>query len=109
MSPHGGIRPSIKAVTQTDEVSMSIAALSAQTSADDSSPTSNRGDDIHELLTVEDVAAILKVSKSWVYEHTRSRNIPRAERLPHVKVGKYVRFEPRALRGYLEKHQCRIS
>lgn len=65
-------------------------------------------DDLHELLTVEDVAALLKVSKSWVYEHTRSRGIPRAERLPHVKVGKYVRFEARALRAFIEK-QCRTT
>jgi len=34
-----------------------------------------------ELLTVDDVAALLKVSKSWVYEHTRSRSAPRSERL----------------------------
>ena len=65
-------------------------------------------DDLHELLTVEDVAALLKVSKSWVYEHTRSRHIPRSERLPHVKVGKYVRFETRALRAFIEK-QCRTT
>jgi len=26
---------------------------------------------LFELLTVEDVAALLKVSKSWVYEHVR--------------------------------------
>ena len=63
-------------------------------------------DDLHELLTVDDVAAVLKVSKAWVYEHTRSRGIPRAERLPHVKIGKYIRFEPRALRAFIEK-QCR--
>ena len=53
--------------------------------------------DLHELLTVEDVATLLKVSKSWVYEHTRSRGIPRSERLPHIKIGKYVRFD--AARG----------
>ena len=29
-------------------------------------------DELHELLTVDDVAAVLKVSESWVYEHTRS-------------------------------------
>ena len=56
----------------------------------------------YELLTVGEVAAMLKVSKSWVYEHTRSRNVPRAERLPHLKVGKYVRFEPRAVRAFIE-------
>ena len=64
--------------------------------------------DLHELLTVEDVAALLKVSKSWVYEHTRTRGTPRAERLPHIKVGKYVRFEARALRAFLEK-KCRTT
>ena len=67
-----------------------------------------RHDDLHELLTVEDVAALLKVSKSWVYEHTRSRSIPRTERLPYVKIGKYLRFEPRALRAFIEK-QCHTT
>ena len=60
---------------------------------------------LHELLTVDDVAALLKVSKSWVYEHTRSRGKPRSEQLPHLKVGKYVRFDPRALRAFIDK-QC---
>ena len=58
---------------------------------------------LHELLTVDDVAALLKVSKSWVYEHTRSRGRPRSEQLPHIKVGKYVRFDPRTLRTFIEK------
>jgi len=36
-------------------------------------PTESRDDgDLHELLTVEDVAALLKVSRSRVYEHTRT-------------------------------------
>ena len=65
-------------------------------------------EDLDELLTVADVAALLKVSKSWVYEHTRGRGVPRAERLPHVKIGKYVRFEPRALRAFIEK-QCQTT
>jgi predicted DNA-binding transcriptional regulator AlpA len=60
------------------------------------------------LLTVEDVAAILKVNKSWVYEHTRSRGTPRSERLPYIKIGKYLRFEARAIRAYLEK-KCRVT
>jgi excisionase family DNA binding protein len=51
-----------------------------------------------ELLTVDEVAALLKVSKSWIYEHTRSRGAPRSERIPHVKIGKYVRFDPRLVR-----------
>ena len=65
-------------------------------------------DRLDELLTVEEVAALLKVSPSWVYEHTRSRGTPRSERLPHVKIGKYVRFEARALRAFIEK-KCRTT
>lgn len=63
------------------------------------------GDEValHELLTVEDVAILLKVSKSWVYEHTRNRRLPQAERLPFVKIGKYVRFDPRAVAQFLAR------
>jgi excisionase family DNA binding protein len=71
----------------------------------DASP--NDGD-LEELLTVEDVAALLKVSKSWVYEHTRSRGTPRSECLPYIKVGKYVRFDARSLRAFIQK-KCRTT
>lgn len=64
--------------------------------------------DLHELLTVEEVAALLKVSRSWVYEHSRSRGMPRSERLPHIKIGKYVRFDPCALRAFLQR-KCRTT
>jgi excisionase family DNA binding protein len=64
--------------------------------------------DLHELLTVSEVAALLKVSRSWVYEHTRSRGMPRSERLPHIKIGKYLRFDPRAVRAFIER-KCRTT
>jgi len=57
--------------------------------------------ELHELLTVEEVAALLKVSKSWVYEHTRSRSVAPTERLPHVRIGKYLRFDERDLSAYM--------
>jgi excisionase family DNA binding protein len=58
---------------------------------------------LHELLTVDDVAAWLKVSRTWVYEHTRRRGTPRGARLPHLKIGKYVRFEASAVRAFLDE------
>jgi len=76
----------------------------SQQSADHSAAV---GDDLHELLTVDEVASLFKVSKSWVYEHTRGRGTSRSERLPHVKIGKYVRFEAQAVRAYVEK-KCRV-
>ncbi len=60
--------------------------------------------DPHQLLTVDDVAALLKVSKSWVYEHTRAAAHSRTERLPHIRIGKYLRFDPHAVRTFLARH-----
>ena len=64
-------------------------------------PTTNVDPGLHELLTVAEVAGVLKVSKSWVYEHTRSRHPSRSDRLPFVKIGKFVRFDSVALTEFL--------
>jgi excisionase family DNA binding protein len=63
---------------------------------------------LQQLLTVDEVAALLRVSRSWVYEHTRSRGTPKRERLPYIKLGKYVRFDARAVRAFIE-NQCRTT
>lgn len=55
------------------------------------------------LLTVHEVAEFLKVPPSWVYERTRRRG---AERLPHIKLGKYLRFRREDVLGWLDA--CRI-
>jgi hypothetical protein len=36
---------------------------------------------------------------SWVYEHIRPEG---ADRLPFVKLGKYLRFDARDLRAYVD-------
>ena len=51
---------------------------------------------LEELLTIEDLSILLKVPKSWIYEHTRKRG---REKLPYVKLGKYLRFEAKAVPG----------
>jgi excisionase family DNA binding protein len=60
--------------------------------------------DLHELLTVDEVAILLKVNKHWVYEHTRSRAVSALNRLPHIKIGKYLRFDPAAVRAFLARN-----
>ncbi len=52
-----------------------------------------------ELLTVHDAARVLNVSVSWVYEHTRD---DAEDRLPFVKLGKYLRFDRTDLRAYVD-------
>ncbi len=44
-----------------------------------------------ELLTAEKLAERLKVPVSWVYEQSRQGNIP-----TH-RLGRYIRFDPRAV------------
>ena len=59
-------------------------------------------------LTAAEAAQFLKVTVSWVYEHVR----PEAEdRLPFLKLGKYLRFDVRDLRIYIDgkRHAARHS
>jgi excisionase family DNA binding protein len=58
--------------------------------------------DDDELLTPPELAQILKVPLSWIYAHTRRR---RGDRLPHVRLGKYIRFVEADVRHYLDHHK----
>jgi excisionase family DNA binding protein len=55
-----------------------------------------------ELLTVEELADRLKVPASWIYQRTRCRS---RDRLPHIKIGKYLRFEEKAVQAWLEQRR----
>jgi excisionase family DNA binding protein len=59
-------------------------------------------DRVYELLTVDEVAQLLKVPKSWVYGRTRFRG---TGQLPFIKLGKYLRFEERAIRAFLAQQR----
>ena len=51
------------------------------------------------LITVRELSAVLNVPISWIYQRTSMGQ----QGIPHVKIGKYVRFDPdeviRFLRG----------
>ncbi len=51
--------------------------------------TVGREGEAAQLLTVAEVAALLRVPVSWVYGRTRNRSL---ERLPGYRLGKYWRF-----------------
>jgi excisionase family DNA binding protein len=42
-----------------------------------------------QLLTVQEVAELLHVPVSWVYDHARQK---RTDRIPGFRLGKYWRF-----------------
>jgi excisionase family DNA binding protein len=54
------------------------------------------------LLDVQEAAALLNVPQSWIYQHVRTRA---RETLPHIKLGKYIRFSAQALMQWLETRQ----
>lgn len=66
---------------------------------DDVAPLS--GDDL-ELLSAEELAELLKVPVSWIYNATRGRA---KQKIPHIKVGRYTRFQESAVREWLESQK----
>jgi excisionase family DNA binding protein len=49
------------------------------------------------LLTADEVAALLRVTSAWVYAQTR------ADRIPHVRLGRYVRFRQDAVDQWIAR------
>ncbi len=68
------------------EVPLLEAALRAPEPARDPTPS--------RLLTAEEAAALLNIPVRWIRRHAKT--------LPHRKLGKYVRFEERALLRWAE-------
>jgi helix-turn-helix protein len=48
--------------------------------------------DANDLLTPDQLAERLKVSRNWVYEQSRARGRDGSKPLPFVKCGRYLRF-----------------
>lgn len=47
------------------------------------------------LLTAEEVACLLRVTKGWVYAAAR------AGRIPHVRLGRYIRYRAEAIERWI--------
>lgn len=48
-------------------------------------------------LTVQEAADLLRVPVSWLYERTRTNSVP------HVKLGKHLRFDRDELAAWVDK------
>lgn len=48
------------------------------------------------LLTADEVAELLRVTRGWVYAETRAR------RIPHVRLGRYVRYRRSAVEAWVD-------
>jgi excisionase family DNA binding protein len=54
---------------------------------------------IENLITVEEMAGKLNVPRSWIYQRTRLGQ----KAIPHVRVGKYIRFNADEVVAFLRK------
>ena len=58
------------------------------------------------LWTPETLAGFLGAPVGWVYKRTRKSG---SDKIPHIKLGKYVRFNPESklFQQWLEKHSVK--
>jgi excisionase family DNA binding protein len=69
------------------------------TPIDEQSISVVRERDPASLLTVPEVAALLHVPRSWIYDHVRPGC---SNPLPVIRIGKYLRFQMRDLAAYID-------
>jgi excisionase family DNA binding protein len=61
---------------------------------------------MNEILTPAQIAERLQVKRSWVYEQTRERaGIQGPDQFPHIKLGRYLRFDWTDVLQWLERHK----
>lgn len=53
---------------------------------------------LDDLMTIDEAASLLRVKKKWLY------NAVAAKKVPHTKVGHFLRFSRRELEQYLARH-----
>jgi len=53
------------------------------------------------LVTVQEMAMILNVPVSWLYQRTRLGT----KVIPHLKLGKYVRFDPEEVKEFFKSQR----
>lgn len=62
--------------------------------------TATTAEPLSEILTPEEVAAILRVKPSWVHEKTRTRS---RNPLPVLRIGRYIRFRRADVNAWLDR------
>ena len=61
------------------------------------------GSEVEELLTIEELAALLRVPPSWIYSRTGRRS---ANRIPGFRLGKYWRFRREGVVAWLNRQSA---
>lgn len=65
----------------------------------DRDPSVTSRPDVDRLLTAVDVARLLSLKPSWVYAEAR------AGRIPHIRLGRYTRFNAASIAAWIEERE----
>ena len=57
---------------------------------------------LNDLMTVEELAEMLKVKVSWIYDRVSSDH---HDPLPHLRLGRYIRFERALVLEFLQRQR----
>jgi predicted DNA-binding transcriptional regulator AlpA len=69
-------------------------------------PTTEPTTEPFDVLTVEEVAALLRVTTNWVHEKCRARA---RDPLPHRNVGRYLRFRRSAIIAWFNRAATHVK
>lgn len=58
-------------------------------------------ENIQKLVNVKEMAEILNVPESWIYERTRQGQLA----IPHMRFGLYIRFYPQEVINHFKEEQ----
>ncbi|UCE55768.1 MAG: helix-turn-helix domain-containing protein [Desulfobacterales bacterium] len=62
---------------------------------------------MNRLITVDELANLLSVSKGWIYARTRKKG---PQTIPHIKAGRYIRFESEQVMDWLrQKNDIKVG
>jgi excisionase family DNA binding protein len=64
--------------------------------ANGSEPAPSSGRSAEAVMTAREVATLLRVTPGWIYAATRRNQIP------HVRLGRYVRYRRSAIEAWME-------
>jgi excisionase family DNA binding protein len=83
------------------QLSLDDVLSHANAALDGRAPHDARGSERDELLTADEVADRLRMTRAWVYSETR------AERIPHLRLGRYIRYRRAAIEEWIvEMESC---
>jgi len=101
LRPDDNNRPDVQARLDRLEDSFLAAIQEIRAVKVELAKQADRSPSLENLLDVERVAEILGANERWIYQQARLKD--KAQRIPSIKIGKFLKFSPAQLQKWLER------